>query len=416
MEAASPEAQFPAYDQAEGVLRACRLSLPASASVWDSWLEKRDSEIRSRLIRGQEDSLVNFVLFGVSFTRQPRIAPANPDPRLIQARVHDFIRAVLSARDDERLLWLQDLIAARGYTDPESLNRYVVENISRYLAEQQRYRRVLENAPANDPVSAQLYRDRGLSVDTNFRPNYAIERALVELKRRGTLTSVHRVAIIGPGLDFTDKDGGFDYYPLQTLQPFAVIDSLLRLGLAKLPELHVSVLDISSQVLDHLSRRQPPYTIQLTLDRARPWNREAVNYWRHLGDRVGIKVPALPAPPQIQHVERRAIRIRPDVWAALDPQPLNIVLQHLDAHYDLVIATNVFVYYNALDQVLSGLNIESMLGTGGIFLSNTPLEECPGESLHSIGNIQVRYSRGPGDDDRIEIYSNAPLRRGLAPE
>jgi hypothetical protein len=31
---------------------------------------------------------------------------------------------------------------------------------------------------------------------------------------------------VGPGLDFADKQEGYDFYPLQTIQPFAVIDSL----------------------------------------------------------------------------------------------------------------------------------------------------------------------------------------------
>jgi len=30
--------------------------------------------------------------------------------------------------------------------------------------------------------------------------------------------SVRRVGIIGPGLDFTDKQEGYDFYPAQTVQ------------------------------------------------------------------------------------------------------------------------------------------------------------------------------------------------------
>jgi hypothetical protein len=39
--------------------------------------------------------------------------------------------------------------------------------------------------------------------------------------------SVHRVAIVGPSLDFADKRQGYDFYSVQTIQPFAVIDSLI---------------------------------------------------------------------------------------------------------------------------------------------------------------------------------------------
>ena len=35
--------------------------------MWPQWIQNHDLEIRSRLLHGEEDTLVNFVLFGVSF-------------------------------------------------------------------------------------------------------------------------------------------------------------------------------------------------------------------------------------------------------------------------------------------------------------------------------------------------------------
>ncbi|HYT64874.1 MAG TPA: hypothetical protein VEL51_00540 [Vicinamibacterales bacterium] len=35
------------------------------------------------------------------------------------------------------------------------------------------------------------------------------------------------VAIIGPGLDFSDKAKGYDVYPPQTIQPFALTVGLM---------------------------------------------------------------------------------------------------------------------------------------------------------------------------------------------
>ena len=59
---------------------------------------------------------------------------------------------------------------------------------------------------------------------------------------------VARVAVIGPGLDFIDKneESAYDFYPQQTLQPFALYDSLVRLRLAKAGGLSMSIFDISS--------------------------------------------------------------------------------------------------------------------------------------------------------------------------
>ena len=53
---------------------------------------------------------------------------------------------------------------------------------------------------------------------------------LRDMKERAVLPegSITRVAVIGPGLDFADKGYGYDFYPVQTLQPFAIYDSLIR--------------------------------------------------------------------------------------------------------------------------------------------------------------------------------------------
>ena len=84
--------------------------------------------------------------------------------------------------------------------------------------------------------------------------------------------------------------------------------------------------------------------------------------------------------------------------------------------YDLVIATNILVYYDAFDRALALLNIASMMMAAGEFQANSPLPACPALPLHATGSVYVRYSSAAGDDDRIEIYSNSPLTRPLAPQ
>ena len=43
---------------------------------WPEWVAHRDAEVRARLEDGEEDSLVNLLMFGTSFTREPRITIA----------------------------------------------------------------------------------------------------------------------------------------------------------------------------------------------------------------------------------------------------------------------------------------------------------------------------------------------------
>jgi hypothetical protein len=431
------------YERVEPLLAGNRLTLPASLagsndtrrSAWPRWLEAHDREIRSRLLRGEEDTLVNFVLFGVSFTDRPRVDLTKGSPEaaapLIAERIQHFLTA-LNRLSTDRIHLLSKLLMQLGYRtdgeDSERLRQYVAQQAFRYLVERQQYGEAFERSRANDAASSfnpasDLYKNRGLSVDTGFRPNFAIEQALAEVKRRRLLRSVKRVAIVGPGLDFTDKDSGFDYYPLQTLQPFALIDSLIRLDMARSSDLKVSVFDISPQPLDHLwqamarARSKQAYTLQLVLDRTPAWNSAALNYWRRLGDRIGSGTPAMPAPPQIRNVDRRAVRIRPEIVSILDPQMLNAVTQHVVAaegeRFDLVVATNILIYYDRFEQALALVNIESMLNDGGVFLSNDVVEDYAGLRLRRSGAVSVPYT--PAQADEVSIYSMSRFQPQLAP-
>src|SRR4030095_3701935 len=76
--------RYTTYEEARPVLEALSEVLPAELhasqkdlpSIWATWVVRRDAEIRARLVQGDEDSLVNFLLFGTSFTHKPRITLA----------------------------------------------------------------------------------------------------------------------------------------------------------------------------------------------------------------------------------------------------------------------------------------------------------------------------------------------------
>jgi hypothetical protein len=187
---------------------------------------------------------------------------------------------------------------------------------------------------------------------------------------------------------------------------------LLRLGLARADDLRIGVFDISPQTLEHIARTT---RLELVLDRGRQWNPEALAYWRHFGDRIGTEVQPMRAPPQVQNVERRAVTIRREIVDLMEPASLNVVTQRASERFDLIIATNILVYYDEFERALASLNIAAMLADGGVFLANSPLPECPALRLHSTGRVDVKYSNAVNDDDRIEIYSNARFGRPLAP-
>lgn len=422
-------------------------ALPAR---WEQWIKKRDAEIRARLIRGDEDSLVNFLLFGTSFTRQPRVTArmleAHAGGRLtreedlpalvgkvVEARIGDLLRGLASPGANERLIFLRRFVQQRGYT-PDTpagrrrLREYLLGNLRRVLDEQHSYEEALRAArglgnPTEEfAARSQLYRARGLSPDTSLRPNLAVEESLRVLRERKFFAAkgIRRVAIIGPGLDFTDKQEGFDFYPQQSLQPFALMDSLIRLGLADLDSLEVVTFDISPRVTAHLAkareraRRGLGYTLQLPHDPRVRWTPEVVAYWRRFGEAIGRSVSPRRVPPEIGPLELRAVRIRPEIVRRITPYDLNVVVEHYALppaeQFDLVVATNVFVYYDVLDQSLALANIERMIRPGGFLLSNNALLELPGLRMKSVGYTTVIYSDRPDDGDHIVWYERQPDR------
>jgi hypothetical protein len=397
-----------------------------SPESWLAWETARDREIRSRLKRGDADSVINLVLFGTSFTAQPRVAGDSADVvgKLILARVHDMAMAVGRPGHNERLQFAAGWLKENG-ADPSApaaakrVEAVLLENALRMLREQREYTKAIAEAKRKEDAAglfvtrSSLYQSRGLSLDTSFRPNFAIERALTEIKTAGLLRSVRRAAVIGPGLDFADKRSGYDFYPIQTLQPFALVDSLRKLGLAGPSEPQVEIFDLSDRVIGHVrravaqARAGVPYTVQVPLDGDTRWLPETVDYWRSLGAEIGAEAKAFD-PPAGVHARMHAVRIRPSVVALLHPASLDIVVEQLplspDRLLDLVVATNVLVYYGPFEQALAVRNIAGMLRPGGVLLANNALPEGEETSMKTAGITSLPYSEDPDDGDRMVWY------------
>jgi len=417
----------PVLDQ-PGDLLPSDLRNPSEAK-WNAWSRRQDKAIRARLQQGDLDSMVNLLLYGTSFTKQPRIkveafAEASK-AGVLRARVDDLVAGLRSPGDNERLTFLNGLLRRQRIdsSSPGETGVFIYNNLQRVLQEMGTLAKRGEEAKrlikpdvvppdvVPDPAAIfnwrpGLLRDRGVSLDTGIFPNFSIEQALRDLKNRGVLREgqVARVAVIGPGLDFSDKNeqASFDYYPQQTLQPFALYDSLVRLGLARANAVSMSIFDISPRVIDHIqrarerARNNTGYVIQLPREVAPPWPADLVAFWRSLGDRVGAEVAPITPPNVFQDLETRAVRIRPDVVLTLQPVDLNIVLERMNLaesdRFDLMVATNIFIYYDAFERSLALENAGAMLKRGGILLTNDRLPEVPGGSMRQAGLTDVQYN------------------------
>jgi hypothetical protein len=453
------------FRMAQPILEALGDDLPADLenrspaeleAAWPDWVTQHAREVSARVTRGEEDTLVNFLTFGTSFTTRPRLAavefarlPFDHLPAQVSAdtpsetalfleRVDDLLRGLANPTNNERLLFLAQFMEKQGYRPREAygahpdlrerdrLKAYMLANSARVVKEQISFQRELEQASqlqdrTDDFVErSRLYRSRGLSCDTSLLPNLAIEESLKAIKVRGLLApgSVRRAAVIGPGLDFIDKAAGYDFYPQQTIQCFALADTLFRLGLARPGQLKLTSFDVSPRVNDHLRRARlraqlgDAYVVQLPRQLQVPWKPRTSDYWRNFGDQIGAPEAPIRAPVLLGDVETRAVRIRSCVVSLITPVELDIVTQHVDLppqeDFDLIVATNIFVYYGLFEQLLAVANTQSMLRAGGLLLSNNSLPLMTASKMRSLDYLALQYSALPGDGDIVVWYQRSP--------
>src|SRR5687767_951749 len=171
-------------------------------AAWSGWIERHDRQIRARLEQGDEDTIVNWMLFGTSFTSRPRAvlgavesgAAGDRDLvlrrtiELIAGRVDDLLTALRAPGTDERRLFARAFLRRKGMrveTDAgsDAAREYLRAAIVRVASEQEQVDQELGATSGGDSAAefarrSTLFRARGLSLDTSLVANYAIEQAL----------------------------------------------------------------------------------------------------------------------------------------------------------------------------------------------------------------------------------------------
>ena len=426
--------QFAPFASAQPVLSAMRdelppelkTSSPVTADAWNNWVRSRDKEIRGRIEGGEADTLTNLLCLGVTYTKEPRIL----DPQkygkdsainsLAEKRADDLIRALAGPHLSEGMLEMRVFLGKKGLSPAtpdgrKKIKAYLLANLAHQRDDLNKWGAELS---AKKISVYQLFKDRGISTDSNLYPDYTIERHLRQMMEKGLLTpgSVHRVAIVGPGLDFVNKSYGSDFYPPQTTQPFAVIDSLARLGLADPASVEVYTFDISPRVNRHIERARKtaaagkPYTVQLLCTPLDQWEssfRAAfLEYWQKFGDRIGKPATRIAVPAAAAEIWNRAVTIRPGVVLRVTPVDMNVVYQTLplapDQQFDVVIGTNIFIYYGGLEQALARANLGTMIKPGGFLLTNELLPDTAPSKL--ANSLQTSVLTAPGDTEYVYGY------------
>ena len=418
--AAQPAPRFLSFDEARETLTA--FGRTEDASAWDAWVRTQDRDVRARVERGAEDSIGNLILYGSSFTGLPRLE--SPDAAVdsaggvtdpARARIRALVAAMAHPATNERLRFANEYLARCG-VPPRDAETFLAANLARFAMEQRGYQDQLKSAGASgDPgevtfVRSTLFERRGLSADTSLLPNYALEDTLRAMLRKEALSArrIRSIAVIGPGLDFADKRDGYDFYPVQTIQPFAILEAVMRLGLGDPAGVRLVAFDLNPAVNSHVrgiaerARAGTPYVVHLPRDTAADWTPAAIAYWQHFGALIGAPAHALTPP---KGVTVRAVAVQPKYAARIESRDLNVVGQVMDGEqFDLVVATNILVYYDRFQQVLAMAGIAKMMSAGGVFLSNTVLPAQRPAALEYLGRRSVSYSTSGSYGDDVVAY------------
>jgi len=397
---------------------------------WLAWVKKSDAQVRQRLDTGEEDSLTNLLRFGVTYTKEYRIdddylvlyGQSSLVNAFAENRANDLIRALASPNRNQGFIEMRAFVEKKGFAfsspaERGRLKAYLLANLARMQKDMLQARK--EAKIDRD----EMFATRGISLDSNLWPDYDIDLTLQQLMKKEMLKprGTRRVAIVGPGLDFVNKQEGVDYYPPQSTQPFAVLDSLMRLGLAD-ANVEIYTLDISPRVNLHLEHalknaaEGKPYVVQLPWYSDGRWTDELRTsfgkYWKNLGSQVGAETPAIPVPVESPGFSTRAVRIRPAMVSRITPVDMNIVFQRLllaaDERFDLIIGTNIFLYYGGFEQSLARANVAGMLKPGGILLSSNKLDDTVSDGLEQVLVTEIPMTTPPVITDYLYSYRATP--------
>jgi hypothetical protein len=377
------------------------------AASFDDYVARLHAEHERRVHEGDVDHLVSYVLQSTRFTKlapiepalsaktlvegldaasrerflRDGVAPLSAVPAGVRSRIDALLNALPAATTDARLLYFRELVAS---TFPQSAERQAgltreYLRVMRFLYQKEF---IAQRAPNAPEAVAELYRTRGLSTDTAIEAGYLVYFGLGVAKALEPESRVRRVLVIGPGLDLAPRTSLLETGPPESYQPWAVIDALLSLGLARADELEVVAADINPRVVSHIARtRSAPPVLTLLSGigdgQGVTLSSEYREYFAGLGrtlvdqdhaDNADARTPG--ARTAGGHL-RKTVRVSSRAARMLNSETLDIVTDRFDGRaFDLAIATNILPYFNDVELMLAMSNVAAMLAPRGLFLHN----------------------------------------------
>lgn len=339
-------------------------------------VESMSAPERTRYLRGELDSA----------------PPSGLIPMAVTARIRDLTAALRSRGGDERLEWYRDLLRSENL---EAILPVEYFRAMRFLYEKEFLSKRFEGDRRRSEV-AELYQTRGLATDSRADAGFAVWKALASLKQESPGIRLDRVLIAGPGLDSAPRTDLTDLPP-QSSQPFAVADAILQLGLSTAATLSVHCVDISPQVVSFVQEFSSRPQAHVTFLSPSGTN-EFQEYFRNIGNAIGRDVPRNPSWKLPASLQARTVEVRRGIANRIKASRMNILTETGAPRFDLVIATNVFVYFDRTELLLALAGVHSLLRDSGYLIHNEFRDDVDG------------FGRGlgipPVDAHRIPLIEN----------
>src|SRR5581483_3285564 len=136
----------------------------------------------------------------------------------------------------------------------------------------------------------------------------------------------------------------------------------------------------------------------------RVWTPGLERYWGQVGSSFDGRVAPISPPAELTNVRLRAMQVPASLVASLVPFDLDIVVEHLNPAagqrpFDLIVATNVLLYYGPFEQALALTNISAMLNPGGYLLTNTPVSPPPPFDREPRQSASVQFDEQRNGDN-----------------
>jgi SAM-dependent methyltransferase len=369
-----------------------------AAATFASFVDRTRAANERRVREGDLDHLVFYLLQSTRFTTLKPIEPALsakalvesldaaereaflktstvPSARVsaeVRARMAALVRAMAAPAADPRQAYFWELVKAT-FPAPGPRESGLVREYLRAMRFVYEKEFVAQRSERPAETVAELYRTRGLSTDTAVEAGFLVHQGLGVMRALEPDRRVRRVLIVGPGLDLAPRTALHEEGPPESYQPWAIVDALLSMGLARPGELEVVAADINPRVVAHINRaRAEPPTLRLVSEIRETdtvtLTKEYRDYFAELGRAIGEAAADTNAG---NGSLRKTVRVGKPTAQAVRAVSLDIVTEHLvEPPFDLVVATNILPYFSDTELMLALGNVSRMLAPGGIFLHN----------------------------------------------